>query len=359
MDLDRRAGADTRGLAIADLAHLPDEGSPVAADATVPTPALVVDLDPAADPDTVRRASRRAAECGRLTIGRYAGPAAELDALAGLLEALDVTYVRDDEPAHRTVVGVDDVDGAVAETVACVTRNPHAALVAAQVVRASEALPVEAAIDVESFAYSALQGGPEYRRWLDSRGPRPLPPLVDHAVLVDRDGGLLRVTLNRPERRNAYGRQLRDGWADALRIALADDTVTAVVVDGAGPSFCAGGDLDEFGTTPDTATAHLVRTRDGVGRYVARLAGRTEVRLHGHCVGGGIEISAFAGRVVAAPDTVMRLPEVGMGLIPGAGGTVSLPRRIGRHRSLHLFVTGRPIGAQQARTWGLVDAIVD
>lgn len=176
-------------------------------------------------------------------------------------------------------------------------------------------------------------------------------------MLVARDGDVLHLTVNRPERRNAYGRQLRDALVEALPIAVLDESVTRVVLDGAGPSFCAGGDLDEFGTTPDLVTAHLVRTRGGAARPLHRLARRVEVRLHGVCVGAGIELPAFAGRVVAAPGTTVRLPEVGMGLVPGAGGTVSIPRRIGRWRTLHLALTGTTLDASCARAWGLIDEV--
>jgi enoyl-CoA hydratase/carnithine racemase len=165
------------------------------------------------------------------------------------------------------------------------------------------------------------------------------------------------ITLNRPERRNAYGRQLRDALADALRIALLDPEVERVVLDGAGPCFCAGGDLAEFGTTPDLATAHFVRTQGGAGLLLSALKDRVEVHLHGPCVGAGVELPAFAGAVIAAAGTTFRLPEVGMGLIPGAGGTVSIPRRIGRWRTLYLALTGRPLDAETALGWGLVDAV--
>ncbi len=233
-------------------------------------------------------------------------------------------------------------DASIAAFAEAVAANQQAALVARQVVRASETLAVPEAIDVESLGYSTLQGGPEFAAWLAGRGPRPLPPPSDEPVLIAREGDLLHITLNRPERRNAYGTVLRDALVDALRLAVVDGSIERVVLDGAGSSFCAGGDLDEFGRTPDITLAHFVRTRGGAGRLVAQLAGRMEVRLHGHCIGAGIEIPAFAGRVVATSGTVFRLPEVSMGLIPGAGGTVSIPRRIGRWRSLHLFVTLRP-----------------
>ena len=80
-------------------------------------------------------------------------------------------------------------------------------------------------------------------------------------------------------------------------------------------------------------------------------------RLHRACIGAGIELPAFAGTVLAAPDARVRLPEVAMGLVPGAGGTVSLPRRIGRHRTCWLGVTGAELDAEAALAWGLVDRI--
>ena len=176
-------------------------------------------------------------------------------------------------------------------------------------------------------------------------------------MLIRRDGATLRLTLNRPERRNAHSRELRDALVAGLRIAELDDTVAEVILDGDGPSFCSGGDLDEFGTTPDLATAHLIRTQAGAARPLHALRDRLTAHIHGHCVGAGIELPAFAGRIVADPGTIMRLPELDMGLIPGAGGTVSIPRRIGRWRTLYMVLSGAHVPATLARTWGLVDEI--
>ncbi len=82
------------------------------------------------------------------------------------------------------------------------------------------------------------------------------------------------------------------------------------------------------------------------------------VGLHGACLGAGIELPAFAGRVVAADDARLGLPELDLGLVPGAGGTVSLPARIGRHRTLRLLLMGGTISAPVALEWGLVDEVV-
>ncbi|MCR5977607.1 enoyl-CoA hydratase/isomerase family protein [Gordonia jinghuaiqii] len=363
---------DTRRISIAELADAPviSGGDLLGDHAVIARPVTLVDLDTGAASTAadIARAAGRASASDTILVGCARSPIQ--GALTPLLEALDVAYA----PAagHRAVVGVsaDDVDASVAAFVEAAARCPQASLVAAQVLRVAEPLDPVPAIDVESLAYSTLQGGAEFGRWLDERRAKgrslPPPPAADPVLLErglsDKDGvgsvrDTLRITLNRPERRNAYGTALRDALVEALRIAILDDTVDHVILAGAGASFCAGGDLDEFGHMPDAATAHLIRTRGGAGRLVAAMSDRIEARLHGHCVGAGIEIPAFAGHVVAEANTRIRLPEVSMGLIPGAGGTVSVPRRIGRWRALHLFVTGAEIDATQALSWGLVDAI--
>ncbi|GAA4553059.1 enoyl-CoA hydratase/isomerase family protein [Pseudonocardia xishanensis] len=273
-----------------------------------------------------------------------------------LARALDLTLVPAGTETGPEQVGVADPEAELARLHAAATAAPHASTVLAGLLRWSGSLDVPAALDAESLAYSTLLGGPEFRAWLTRRGPRPLPPAVDDPVLAVREGDLLHLTLNRPERRNAYGRQLRDALVALLEVARLDTDVH-VVLDGAGPAFCAGGDLDEFGTTPDLVTAHLVRTRAGAALSVHTLRDRIEVHLHGACVGAGIEVPAYAGRIVAAPDTVLRLPEVAMGLIPGAGGTVSIPRRIGRHRTLWMALSGAAVSAGRALAWGLVDEV--
>ena len=88
------------------------------------------------------------------------------------------------------------------------------------------------------------------------------------------------------------------------------------------------------------------------------MADRVEAHLHGVCFGAGIELTAFAGSIVAAPDTRIALPELSLGLVPGAGGTVSLPRRIGRHRTALLALTGIEVDADTAQGWGLIDRVV-
>jgi enoyl-CoA hydratase/carnithine racemase len=326
------------------------------ADGQLIVPLVLVDLDAPADPVLLADAAGAARTAERVLVGVRARDPLD-ERWHDLLGALDLTLTQAGRPtAPRSCVALADPRAAAGALQAAATASPQAAVALAQVLHASEHLDVRSALNIESFAYSTLLGGAEFRRWLASRPARPVPaPGPEPAVLVERGGGILRVTLNRPARRNAYSRDMRDALAEALLVPTLDLTISQVVITGAGPSFCSGGDLDEFGTAPDTATAHFVRTSGGAAGLLYGIAGRTEVRAHGACVGAGIELAAFAGRVVADPGTTFRLPEVAMGLIPGAGGTASIPRRIGRWRTLYLALSGSLLDAETAATWGLVD----
>jgi enoyl-CoA hydratase/carnithine racemase len=247
-------------------------------------------------------------------------------------------------------------DPAVEAALATAAAHPLAATALATLLRGVAGRNGDAGLAAESAVYSTLQGGPEFAAWRASR-PRRAPASEGDAVAVERDGAVLQITLTRPHVRNALNTLMRDQLVEAFLLAGLDDTITEVHLRGEGESFCAGGDLDEFGSFPDPATAHLIRLQQSVGRAVAAVAPRVTAHLHGACVGSGIELPAFAGTVVAEPATLISLPEVSLGLIPGAGGTVSLPARIGRHRTARLALTGEVIDAPTALAWGLIDAI--
>jgi hypothetical protein len=254
-------------------------------------------------------------------------------------------------------LGPDDADLDRIEAVA--TAHPEAAVALAVLLRGGESRSTADGLVLESATYAALQAGADHRRWLAGRQRRARPARPEPAgppVRLDRRGDELRVTLDRPEVHNAFNAAVRDALFEALAVVAADPALR-LVLDGAGPSFCAGGDLDEFGTAPDPAAAHVIRLRRSVAAALAAVAGRATVHLHGACAGAGIELAAYVGRVVAAPDTRCWLPEVGMGLIPGAGGTVSIPRRIGRRRALAVALTGEEVDAATALAWGLVDEV--
>ena len=235
--------------------------------------------------------------------------------------------------------------------------HPVTATTLALLLRGQESVSVEEGLVAESAAYSVLQSGPEFAAW---RAAHPARTAKDDGprVRVERDGGNLTITLTRPARRNALDSFMRDELTEALTLAAADPDITRVELRGEGNAFCAGGDLDEFGTRPDPATAHVIRLERSIGRMLARLHKPTVTHLHGACMGSGIELAAFTDTVVAAPDTQIALPEIGLGLVPGAGGTVSLLRRIGRLRTAWLAFSGCTIDAATAHRWGLVDELV-
>jgi hypothetical protein len=244
-----------------------------------------------------------------------------------------------------------DLD-AIAATVA---RAPVAAVTLAGLLPLTARSSVADGLIAESLAYSTLLAGSEFRAWRTRTDPAPPPPGDDDPVLLTRSGDELTVTLNRPSRHNAFARDLRDGLVEALEVARLDRRVT-VRLRGNGPSFCSGGDLSEFGSAEDVSVAHLVRVRSNAGAAVHAVRDRVRVTLHGACIGAGIEVPSFAGHVSARKGTWFRLPELGMGLIPGAGGTVSITHRVGRWRTAFMCLSGRPVDLTTALAWGLVDA---
>lgn len=267
---------------------------------------------------------------------------------------LCLTIARD---APRPWVTVADVDAAQARVQAAVAARPVAAALLLRVLRLTEALPVEDALEVESLAYSALLGGQGFADWLAARGPLPLPVAPD-PVRIMRDGDVVALMLDDPASRNALTAAMRDALVAALDTCLEDPTQPTVTLRGGPRVFCSGGALAEFGQAGDLAAAHLLRRAQSVAGRVLALGPRGRVQVQGAAIGAGAEIAAAAARVQASPRAWFRLPELAMGLIPGAGGCVTVPRRIGRHRAAWLMLTGQRIGAAQALAWGLVDAVV-
>jgi enoyl-CoA hydratase/carnithine racemase len=266
-----------------------------------------------------------------------------------------------DATSDRRVVTVESTTVALAELSTRIETWPQASAVCDHVLRAVDpAAPMLAGLVTESLAYSTLQSGGEFARWLEQRGPAAAPVLPD-PVLADRDGASLNIRFNRPARHNAFSNDARAALLEALDVARYDPSVDEVILSGNGPSFCSGGDLAEFGSFADPASAHIARLRHSPARVLdelaTRLGRRCRARVHGQVLGSGLEMAAFCGRVEAQQDSVIGLPELALGLIPGAGGTVSVTRRIGRWRTAYLVLSGRQIDAATALDWGLVDAI--
>jgi enoyl-CoA hydratase/carnithine racemase len=274
----------------------------------------------------------------------------------------EVTFtLAERECDDRRIVTVPSIPDALTELTDRCARWPQAAAVCDDVLRSVDvAAPAFAGVITESLAYSTLQSGREFARWLAERGPASVPELPD-PVQAERDGDVLRVRFNRPRRHNAFSTDARTALLDALEVARIDPSVTRMVLTGNGESFCSGGDLAEFGTFADPATAHLARTRHSpalvLDEITARLGPSCRAEVHGRVLGSGLEMAAFCGHVTCRPGATLGLPELALGLIPGAGGTVSITRRIGRWRTAYLVLSGQTINPATALDWGLVDEV--
>ena len=236
-----------------------------------------------------------------------------------------------------------------------VLARPQAAAVIVGLLRMLPGLAPAAALEAESLAYGVLQGSAEHTAWLFGHRPAGPPP---GRVSARRTGGRLDIVLHHPVP-SAIGREARDQLHEALSLAVLDPSIDRVVLSAEGRAFSTGADLAEFGTTRDPATAHLIRARTLPARMAALCTERIEARITGACVGAGLEIAAWARRIEATRDAWFQLPELAMGVLPGAGGCVSLTRRIGRQRTALMILSGRRISARTALAWGLVDALVD
>ncbi len=170
-------------------------------------------------------------------------------------------------------------------------------------------------------------------------------------ITTRQDGDVLVVTSNNPPV-NALGHAVRSGLADAMKEAAADDGVKAVVIIGAGKTFFAGADITEFGKAPQ---------EPGLGAVIDAIEASAKpvvAAIHGTALGGGLEVALGCNYRVAVPSAKLGLPEVKLGLLPGAGGTQRLPRVVGVPEALEMIATGDPISAKKAEAIGLVDWIV-
>ncbi len=171
-------------------------------------------------------------------------------------------------------------------------------------------------------------------------------------VDVSRDGAIAVVAVDSPPV-NALKQAVRAGIADAVRAAEADAGVEAIVLACRGRTFFAGADITEFGKPPVPPSLHEVIDLIEASQKPVVAA------IHGTALGGGLELALGCHYRVAVLGAKLGLPEVKLGILPGAGGTQRLPRAVGPEKALRMIVSGEPIGAKEALGAGLVDALVD
>lgn len=184
-------------------------------------------------------------------------------------------------------------------------------------------------------------------------GVRPFATLV-----YEKHDAVAVVTLDRPERLNAYGVAMRDDLFAVLGAVHDDPEVRALVLRGNGPAFGVGGDLREFGSAPSPVIARRVRFQRDVWGRLLTLRAATVAAVHGWTVGGGLEMALLCDLCVAASDARFGLPETGTGMIPGVAGTQTLPRRVGLGRALAMTLVPGWTSARDALRLGLVNRVV-
>lgn len=187
-----------------------------------------------------------------------------------------------------------------------------------------------------------------------------IAPGWDNAVLVERRGHVMIVSINRPEARNAVNLAVTVGLGDALEDAENDRGVWALVLTGAGDkAFCAGADLKAVVRGEDLMPTDQPRASWGFAGYVTHhISKPTVAAVNGFALGGGTEIALASDLVVAADTASFGLPEVKRGIHAGAGGVFRLPQQIPRKIAMEMILTGEPIGAARALELGLVNRVV-
>jgi enoyl-CoA hydratase/carnithine racemase len=178
-------------------------------------------------------------------------------------------------------------------------------------------------------------------------------------LIYEKKEGIAYVTLNRPNAMNAYNIQMRDDLYEVFRAISDDDEVRVAILKGAGEkAFCAGADLSEFLTAPSPVVARRIRFERDVWGLFMSIPQPLIAALHGYVLGSGIEMALCCDIRVASEDACFGLPEVGLGIIPAAGGTQTLPRTIGRGKALEMLLTSRWIDAKEACQIHLVNRVV-
>ena len=183
---------------------------------------------------------------------------------------------------------------------------------------------------------------------------------MSDAVVLEKRGAVAWITLNRPDALNAINEQVRAALPQCIREADADPDVLVIVLRGAGKrGFCAGADIKEFAEVASPAEYRQSRVHDSWIRAFDEARKPIIASIHGYCLGGGLEIALACDLRIAARDAVFGLPETGLGIITGVGGSQRLARVVGVGLALDLILTGERIDGERAKAIGLVSRLSD
>jgi enoyl-CoA hydratase/carnithine racemase len=178
-------------------------------------------------------------------------------------------------------------------------------------------------------------------------------------LIYEKKDAIAYVTLNRPQALNVYNVQMRDDLYQVLSAINDDPEVKVVIFKGAGEkAFCAGADLNDFLSAPSPVIARRVRFGRDVWSLFLSIPQPIIAAVHGYVLGSGIEMALCCDIRIASDDAKFGLPEVGLGIIPAAGGTQTLPRAIGMARALEMLLANRWLSSEEAHSMGLVNQVV-
>ncbi len=176
-------------------------------------------------------------------------------------------------------------------------------------------------------------------------------------IMTSKEGTLGIITLNRPQARNALSFKMVSELISALNEFEKDDGVRCLVIAGSEVAFSSGADIDEMAdksAVQMTMTGHFFPLWDRVGRYPKPIVGA----LSGYVLGGGLELAMSLDVLVASETTQLGQPEINIGVMPGGGGTQRLTRAVGKYKAMEMILAGKRIGAEEAKTLGLVSRVV-
>ncbi len=178
-------------------------------------------------------------------------------------------------------------------------------------------------------------------------------------IIYEKKDEIGYVTLNRPKALNAYNIQMRDDLYQVLAAIKDDPEVKVAIFKGAGDrAFCAGADLTEFLTAPSPVIARQVRWERDIWGLFLSIPQPVIAALHGYVLGDGVEIALCCDIRLASEDAQFGVPEMGLGIIPAAGGSQTLPRTVGQAGAMEMLLTGRWIKAEEACRLQLVNQVV-
>jgi len=184
---------------------------------------------------------------------------------------------------------------------------------------------------------------------------------LSDVLLAEREGPVVWLTLNRPEKRNALNRELRSRLLEELRRAEEDQQVRVVVIRGAGGNFCAGADLSEFVELDGLGIREYNRAwgTQVIASTIQNMRKVVVAAVDGYCLGGGFELALACDIIVATKRAVFGLPELRVGLIPGGGGTQRLTRAAGAHFAKNVILRSKLFSAEEAWRAGIVAELAE